>query len=73
MQPARRRTDPPRDLWAPDPTQRRLTPREQEIALLTSADFKDILIARRLGLSLSHPGCAWLWGPPARSTGLLGA
>jgi DNA-binding CsgD family transcriptional regulator len=38
---------------APDPSVRRLTPREREIAQLVAGSVKDILIARRLGLSLS--------------------
>jgi DNA-binding CsgD family transcriptional regulator len=48
-----RRNDPPRDPWAPDPARRRLSDREQEIALLVADGLKDIVIARRLGLSLS--------------------
>jgi DNA-binding NarL/FixJ family response regulator len=43
----------PRDLWALNHTRRRLTPHEQEIALLIGAGLKDIVIARRLGLSSS--------------------
>jgi DNA-binding CsgD family transcriptional regulator len=48
-----RRNDPPRDPWAPDPARRRLSDREQEIALLVADGLKDIVIARRLGLSIS--------------------
>jgi DNA-binding CsgD family transcriptional regulator len=48
-----RRNDPPRDPWAPDPARRRLSDREQEIALLVAHGLKDIVIARRLGLSIS--------------------
>jgi DNA-binding CsgD family transcriptional regulator len=48
-----RRNDPPRDPWAPDPARRRLSEREQEIALLVAGGLKDIVIARRLGLSIS--------------------
>ena len=53
MQPTRRSSDLPRDLGATDPTRRGLTPREQEIALLISAGLKVVVIARRLGLSVS--------------------
>jgi len=38
---------------APDPSVKRLTPREREIALLVAEGLKDILISRRLSLSLS--------------------
>jgi DNA-binding CsgD family transcriptional regulator len=38
---------------APDPSVKRLSPREREVALLVAEGVKDILIARRLGLSLS--------------------
>jgi DNA-binding CsgD family transcriptional regulator len=43
----------PRPPLAPDPSVRRLTPRERDVALLVAEGLKDILIARRLGLSLS--------------------
>jgi DNA-binding CsgD family transcriptional regulator len=43
----------PRAPLAPDPSVKRLSPREREIALLIAEDLKDILVARRLGLSLS--------------------
>ena len=48
-----RSNDPPRDPWAPDPARRRLSEREQEIAQLVAGGLKDIVIARRLGLSPS--------------------
>jgi DNA-binding CsgD family transcriptional regulator len=48
-----RATDPPVAPGAPDPTRRRLSAREREIALLIGAGRKDIVIARRLGLSSS--------------------
>jgi DNA-binding NarL/FixJ family response regulator len=37
----------------PDPTVRRLTPREREIALLVADGVKDAAIGRRLGLTPS--------------------
>ena len=49
----RRQTDPPRTPWAPDPARRRLTARELEVALLVADGLKDVVIARRLGLSAS--------------------
>ena len=48
-----RASDPTRDPWAPDPARRRLSPREREIILLVGDGLKDIVIARRLGLSAS--------------------
>jgi DNA-binding CsgD family transcriptional regulator len=54
---ARRQTDHESDRpggrLAPDYTVRRLTPREREIALLVAEGLKDVLIARRLDLSVS--------------------
>jgi DNA-binding NarL/FixJ family response regulator len=44
-------TSQPRAPLAPDPTVRRLTPREREIVLLVAVGLKDLTIARRLGLS----------------------
>jgi DNA-binding CsgD family transcriptional regulator len=35
----------------PDPSVRRLTPREREVALLVADGLKDAAIARRLGLT----------------------
>ena len=52
----RRRTDLPRTPLAPDPTRRRLTARELEIALLVGDGMKDALIAERLGLAVSSTG-----------------
>jgi len=52
----RRQTDPPRPPWAPDPARRRLTEREREVALLVADGLKDVVIARRLGLSRSTVG-----------------
>jgi DNA-binding CsgD family transcriptional regulator len=37
----------------PDPTVRRLTPREHEVALLVADGLPDTVIGRRLGLSAS--------------------
>ena len=48
-----RQTDPPRASLGSNPTRRRLTAREQEIALLVADGLKDVAIARRLGLSTS--------------------
>ena len=53
MQDTRRRTDQPRTASSPDPARRRMTAREQEVALLVGAGLKDALIAKRLGLSVS--------------------
>jgi|SRR3954470_24604655 DNA-binding CsgD family transcriptional regulator len=53
MQPSVRMTDPPRDLWEPDPARQRLSARELEIAQLIGAGLKDVVIARRLGCSIS--------------------
>jgi DNA-binding NarL/FixJ family response regulator len=44
-------TSQPRVPFARDPSVRRLTPREREIALLVAVGLKDVTIARRLGLS----------------------
>lgn len=52
----RRNTDPPHTPLAPDPTRRRLTAREQEIALLVGHGLKDAVIAKRLGLTVSTTG-----------------
>jgi DNA-binding NarL/FixJ family response regulator len=52
----RRQADPPRSPWTLDPTRRRLSAREVEIALLVAEGLKDFLIARRLGLSTSTVG-----------------
>jgi len=49
-------TDPPRSPWASDPTRRWLSAREREIALLIADGLKDLVIARRLGLSASTIG-----------------
>jgi len=46
----------PRAPLAPDPSVKRLTPREREIALLVADGLKDAAIAERLGLSLSTVG-----------------
>jgi len=51
MRPSRRATDPPRTPLAPDPTRRRLTAREREIALLVGDGLKDAAIAKCLGLA----------------------
>jgi DNA-binding NarL/FixJ family response regulator len=40
----------------PDPSVRRLTPREREVALLVADGLKDPEISRRLGLTLSTVG-----------------
>jgi DNA-binding NarL/FixJ family response regulator len=52
----RRDSDPPHVPLAPDPTRRRLTAREQEIALLVGDGLKDAVIAKRLGLTVSTTG-----------------
>jgi DNA-binding NarL/FixJ family response regulator len=51
-----RQTDPPRTPWASDPARRRLSAREREIAILVADGLKDVVIARRLGLSTSTVG-----------------
>ena len=51
MERSRRAPDPPRGSGEPDPTRRRLTAREREIALLIAEGLKDVVIARRLGCS----------------------
>lgn len=56
MRPARRSTDPSRTPSAPDPTRRRLTAREREVALLVADGLKDAVIARRLGLAATTTG-----------------
>ena len=43
--------DRPRTFSSPDPTVRRLSDRERDIALLVADGLKDVVIARRLGLS----------------------
>jgi DNA-binding CsgD family transcriptional regulator len=48
-----RQTDPPRTSPGSDPAGRRLTAREREIALLVADGLKDVMIAKRLGLSPS--------------------
>ena len=53
MKSSRRQTDPPRTPLGADPTRRRLTAREQEIAFLIADGLKDVVIARQFGLSLS--------------------
>jgi DNA-binding CsgD family transcriptional regulator len=40
----------------PDPSVRRLTPREREVALLVADGLTDVAIAERLGLTLSTVG-----------------
>lgn len=52
--PLRRATDggPSRKL-APDPSVRRLSPREQEVVQLMADGLKDVIIAKRLGLARS--------------------
>jgi DNA-binding CsgD family transcriptional regulator len=52
MRPSNRSTDGPRVPPAPDPTRRRLTPREYEIAQLLADGLKDVVIANRLDLGL---------------------
>ena len=47
MRPVRRATDPS----TPDPTRRRLSAREREVALLVADGLNDGAIAKRLGLS----------------------
>jgi DNA-binding NarL/FixJ family response regulator len=46
-----RTTDPPRRPLAPDPTRRRLSTREREVALLVADGLDDTMIAPRLGLA----------------------
>jgi DNA-binding CsgD family transcriptional regulator len=46
-----RTTDPPRRPLAPDPTRRRLSTREREVALLVADGVDDPTLAQRLGLS----------------------
>jgi DNA-binding CsgD family transcriptional regulator len=53
---SRRSSDPPHAPLAPDPTRRRLTAREREIALLVGDGLKDAVIALRLGLTVSTTG-----------------
>jgi DNA-binding NarL/FixJ family response regulator len=53
MQSSGRSTDPSRTPLADDSARRRLTPRELAIAILVANGLKDIVIARRLGLSHS--------------------
>jgi len=53
VQHSRRQADPPRSPLAPDPTRRRLSARELQIALLVADGLKDVVIARGLGLSAS--------------------
>ena len=57
---SRRQTDPPRFPLGADPTRRRLTAREREIALLVADGLKDAAIATRLGLSRSTVG-TYIW------------
>jgi DNA-binding CsgD family transcriptional regulator len=56
MQHSGRATDPPRTPLATDPTRRRLTPREREVALLVGDGLDDAEIGRRLGLTLKTVG-----------------
>src|SRR6476469_3886062 len=48
--------DQTRVLLGPDPSRRRLSPREREVALLMADGLKDELIARRLGISAATVG-----------------
>jgi len=51
MQRHGRTTDPPHTPRAPDPTRKRLSERECQVALLVADGLKDAIIGRRLDLS----------------------
>ena len=56
MSPSRRASDPKRAASMSDPSRRRLSPRELEVAQLVADGLKVEAIARRLGLSAGTVG-----------------